>query len=76
MAVQEQPDPSIDHIRALADRAARVQDLLVDLELALLPAGENPALRLLGDLKRAWREFRDEVVQGGAAASRVEDGTG
>ena len=53
MTVQEQHDPSIDRIRALADRAALVQDLLGDLELALLPAGETPALRLLGDLKRA-----------------------
>ena len=64
MTVQEQPDPaSTDRLRALAERAARVQDLLGDLELALLPAGESPALRLLGELKRAWREFRDEAMR-------------
>ena len=63
MSVQERPDPSIDHTRALAQRAAQVQDLLGDLELALLPAGETPALRLLGELKRAWREFRDEAMR-------------
>ena len=64
MTVQEQPDPaSTDRLRALAERAARVQDLLGDLELALLPAGESPALRLLGELKRAWLEFRDEAMR-------------
>ena len=69
MTVQEQPDPaSTDRIRALAERAARVQDLLGDMELALLPAGGTPALRLLGDLKRAWREFRDEAMRGTPSA--------
>ena len=65
MTVQERPDPAIDRIRTLAEPAARVQILLVDLELALLPAGETPALRLLGDLKRAWREFRNEAMREG-----------
>ena len=68
MTVQEQPDPSsTDSIHALAERAAKVQDLLGDLELALLPAGETPALRLLGVLKVAWREFRDEAMRGDPA---------
>ena len=64
MTVQEQPDPSsTDRIHALAERAAKVQDLLGDLELALLPAGESPPLRLLRELKAAWREFRDEAMR-------------
>ena len=63
MASEENTQAGPAHLRALAERAARVQDLLGDLELALLPAGESPALRLLGELKRAWREFRDEVMR-------------
>ena len=50
-----------DRIRALAERAARVQSLLGDLELALLPAGESPALKMLRNLKGAWREFRRDA---------------
>ena len=58
---------SINRIHGLAERAARVQDLLGDLEVVLLPAGETPALRLLGELKRAWRDFRDEAMREGSA---------
>ncbi len=65
-----------DRIRALAERAARVQDLLGDLEVALLPAGESPALRTLRDLKAAWRGFRDEALRLDPSASRVEGGAG
>lgn len=68
MASEENTQAGPAHLRALAERAARVQDLLGDLELALLPAGETPALRLLGDLKRVWREFRDEALRGAPAA--------
>lgn len=65
-AEQEHPEPA--RLHGLAERAAKVQDLLGDLEIALLPAGETPALRLLGDLKRAWREFRDETMPDGATS--------
>lgn len=61
------PDPAhreADRIRALAERAARVQDLLGDLEVSLLPAGETRGLRLLRDLKAAWREFKDDAMRG------------
>ena len=56
-----QPDP--DKIGTLAERAARVQTLLGDLELAGLPGGETPAMRTLRDLKMAWRAFRDEAMR-------------
>ena len=68
MSVQERPDPSIDHTRALAQRAARVQDMLGDLEVSLLPGGDSPALRLVRDLKIAWRAFRDEAMPDGATS--------
>lgn len=48
--------PEVDGIRTLAEQAARVQDVLGDLDLALVPGGETPAMRLLGELKRAWRD--------------------
>lgn len=71
MDAAEQEHPEVARLRALAERAAQVQDLLGDLEIALLPAGESPALRLLGDLKAAWREFRDEALcEGGQATER------
>lgn len=59
--------PDTTHILALTARAARVQDLLGDLEVALVPAAETPAMRVLRDLKAAWREFRDEAMRQGAA---------
>ena len=62
---------SINRIHGLAERAARVQDLLGDLEIVLFPAGETPALRLLGELKRAWRDFRDEAMRKGGASGGV-----
>jgi hypothetical protein len=57
-------DTPEDRIRALAAKAARVQDLLGDLEVSLLPAPEPSALRLLHDLKAAWRDFRDDALRG------------
>lgn len=42
VAAQEHVLPETERLRALAERAARVQDLLGDLEVALLPAGESP----------------------------------
>jgi len=57
------------HIRTLAQKAATVQNLLQDLEVALVGAGDKTSLRLVGDLKRAWRAFRDEAIH-----SRVAHG--
>jgi len=50
------------HIRTLAQQAAKVQHLLQDLEVALVGAGDKASLRLVGDLKRAWRGFRDQAI--------------
>jgi hypothetical protein len=54
---------SADQIRSLAQQAARVQDLLQDLEVSVLSSGDRVALRLTVELKRAWREFRDQALQ-------------
>lgn len=64
MPSQEQTQGDRTYLRALAERAARVQDLLGDLEVALLLAGDGRAIRLLGELKGAWRAFRDEAMLG------------
>ena len=53
---------SADQIRSLAQQAARVQDLLQDLEVSVLSSGDRVALRLTVELKRAWREFRDQAL--------------
>ena len=66
MASEENTQAGPAHLRALAQRAARVQDILGDLELSLLPGGDSPILRLVRDLKVAWREFRDEAMRDGA----------
>lgn len=59
-----EPDPPApDRLQALAQRAARVQDLLQDMEVALLASAAKDGLRLLGELKRAWREFKDEAMR-------------
>ena len=63
MDAGEQEHPETVPLRALAERAAQVQDLLGDLEVSLLPGGDSPALRLVRDLKVAWREFRDEAMR-------------
>lgn len=60
---QDRPEVDTDRIRALAERAARVQDILGDLEVALLPPGDSRALKVLGELKAAGREFRDEAMR-------------
>jgi|GEM_PF-7063592 len=62
---QEPPLASTVHLRALADKAGQIRDLLQDLEVALLGTGDRDGLRLVADLKRAWREFRDEALLGG-----------
>lgn len=67
MATPEPAPPATAHIQALAQRAARIQDLLQDMEVALLGTGDTEALRVLGGLKRAWRDFRDEALREGAA---------
>ncbi len=63
MASEENTQAGPAHLRVLAERAAQVQDLLGDLEVSLLPGGASPALRLVRDLKAAWREFRDEAMR-------------
>lgn len=67
MSAQQHERPAVDtdRIRARAERAARVQDILGNLEVALLPDGETPALRLLRDLKVARRALREEAMRGG-----------
>lgn len=57
-------DPTL-RLRTLAEKAAHVQDWLQDLEVALLGAGDRSSLKLLGELKRAWREFKDEALRSG-----------
>ena len=61
---QTQPEGDI-RLHDLAAKAAAVQDLLRDIEIAMLPAGETASTRLLRDLKQAWREFRDAALLGG-----------
>ena len=68
MVSEENTQAAAAHLRALAERAAQVQDILGDLELSLLPGGDSPVLRLVRDLKAAWREFRDEAMRGDPAA--------
>lgn len=68
MDAAEQEHPEVARLRALAERAAQVQDLLGDLEVSLLPGGDSPALRLVRDLKIAWRAFRDEAMPDGATS--------
>lgn len=59
---QNAPPADTARIRSLAEKAARVQDVLQDLEVALLRSGDKSGLRLVGDLKRTWRNFRDEAL--------------
>jgi len=61
----ESQAPGTERIRLLAEKAARVQDVLQDLEVALLRTGDKGGLRLIGELKRAWRGFKDEAMRGG-----------
>ena len=68
MATQR-PEPAIpapDRPQALDQRAARVQDLLQDMEVALLASTDKDGLRVFGGLKRAWREFRDLAMRNSA----------
>lgn len=73
MATPEPAPRAPDRIQALAQRAARVQDLLQDMEVALLASADKGGLRVLVSLKRAWREFRDEAMLGASADSTGED---
>ncbi len=69
----DQGHPEVDRIRTLAEQAARLQDILGDLEVALVHGGETPAMRLLGELKRAWRDFKDEAMRSGSMAASGGD---
>ena len=67
MAIQrpgEPAPPAPDRIQVLAQRAARVQDLLQDMEVALLASADKHGLQVLVGLKRAWREFRGDEGAG------------
>ncbi len=53
-----------DHaaIEDLIHKAARVQELLKDLEVSLLAPGERTPLAVLRELKAAWTAFRDAAM--------------
>lgn len=53
-----------DHaaIENLIYKAARVQELLKDLEVSLLAPGERTPLAVLRELKAAWSVFRDAAM--------------
>jgi hypothetical protein len=61
---QPQENHAESRLRALSRAAARVQDLLADLEMAL-PADPARAVGVLPHLKQAWREFRDAALREG-----------
>jgi hypothetical protein len=53
-----------DHaaIEDLIHKAARVQELLKDLEVSLIASGEKTPLAVLRELKAAWTAFRDAAL--------------
>lgn len=63
----EPAPPAPGRIQAPPQRAARVQGLLQDMEVALLSSADKDRLRVLGGLKRAWRRFRGLAMRNGAA---------
>ena len=62
----------ITGISDLARRAARVQELLKDLEVTLIAPGNKEPLAVLKELKGAWGAFRDAALAAAPSAGGVD----
>ena len=61
--MDEHAPASADQVRPPTQQATRIQDLLQDLEVSVLRSGDRVALRFTVELKRAWREFKDQALR-------------